>query len=204
MGLELSGSAGMLYKTLSAAVSGIDASIIEVDVSGIKTNEDYFHTVGLPCSARTDRERLEDRYQHGLELPLRKSSLRSYVTCLPKLQDVPSVGGRGFRKSKGICTPTSGMVRKIGGTALCINGTRDHVHLLIRMSTHHSIADIAQSDKNEFVEVGARALARTPSFCLANRLRRVHRERVGCRCASGLYFKPAGASQGKVVSRGVF
>jgi magnesium chelatase family protein len=34
----------MLYKTLSAAVYGIDASIIEVevDVSGIKTNEDHF------------------------------------------------------------------------------------------------------------------------------------------------------------------
>jgi magnesium chelatase family protein len=43
----------MLYKTLSAAVYGIDASIIEVevDVSGIKTNEDYFHTVGLPDAA---------------------------------------------------------------------------------------------------------------------------------------------------------
>ena len=40
----------MLYKTLSAAVYGIDASIIEVevDVSGIKTNEDYFHTLGYP------------------------------------------------------------------------------------------------------------------------------------------------------------
>jgi hypothetical protein len=37
----------MVYKTMSAAVYGIDASIIEVevDVSGIKTNEDYFHTV---------------------------------------------------------------------------------------------------------------------------------------------------------------
>jgi hypothetical protein len=40
----------MLFKTMSAAVYGIDASIIEVevDVSGIKTNEDHFHTVGLP------------------------------------------------------------------------------------------------------------------------------------------------------------
>lgn len=40
----------MLYKTFSAAVYGIDANIIEVevDVSGIKTNEDHFHTVGLP------------------------------------------------------------------------------------------------------------------------------------------------------------
>jgi hypothetical protein len=45
----------MLYKTLSAAVYGIDAGIIEVevDVSGIKTSEDHFHTIGLqtpPCA----------------------------------------------------------------------------------------------------------------------------------------------------------
>ena len=43
----------MLYKTLSAAVYGIDANIIEVevDVSGVKMNEDHFHTVGLPDAA---------------------------------------------------------------------------------------------------------------------------------------------------------
>jgi|HubBroStandDraft_1064217.scaffolds.fasta_scaffold63636_1 magnesium chelatase family protein len=43
----------MLYKTLSAAVYGIDANIIEVevDVSGVKTDQDYFHTVGLPDAA---------------------------------------------------------------------------------------------------------------------------------------------------------
>ena len=40
----------MLYKTLSAAVYGIDANIIEVEVdcSGIKMQEDHFHTVGRP------------------------------------------------------------------------------------------------------------------------------------------------------------
>src|SRR5882724_8086060 len=51
----------MLFKTMSAAVYGIDASIIEVevDVSGIKTNEDHFHTVGLPDAAvRESRERI--------------------------------------------------------------------------------------------------------------------------------------------------
>jgi Magnesium chelatase, subunit ChlI C-terminal len=39
----------MLYKTLSAAVYGIDANIIEVEaqVSGVKMSEDHFHTVGL-------------------------------------------------------------------------------------------------------------------------------------------------------------
>jgi hypothetical protein len=50
----------MLYKTLSAAVYGVDASIIEVevDVSGIKTMEDHFHTVGLPDAAvRESRDR---------------------------------------------------------------------------------------------------------------------------------------------------
>src|SRR5258705_106112 len=43
----------MLYKTLSAAVYGIDANIIqvEVDCSGIKTDQDHFHTVGLPDAA---------------------------------------------------------------------------------------------------------------------------------------------------------
>lgn len=58
----------MLYKALSAAVYGIDASIIEVkvDVSGIKTDEDYFHTVGLPHAAlRESRDRVRAA-QHGM------------------------------------------------------------------------------------------------------------------------------------------
>jgi magnesium chelatase family protein len=43
----------MLSKTFSAALYGIDANIIEVevDVSGIKLNEVHFHTVGLPDAA---------------------------------------------------------------------------------------------------------------------------------------------------------
>ena len=45
----------MLFKTLSAAVYGGNASVIEVevDVSGIKQNEDHFRTVGLPDAARS-------------------------------------------------------------------------------------------------------------------------------------------------------
>jgi magnesium chelatase family protein len=41
----------MLFKTLSAAVYGIDANLIEVevDVAGIKLNEERFTTVGLPA-----------------------------------------------------------------------------------------------------------------------------------------------------------
>ena len=50
-----------LSKTLSAAVYGIDANLIdvEVDYSGIVANEDHFHTVGLPDAAvRESRDRV--------------------------------------------------------------------------------------------------------------------------------------------------
>lgn len=64
----------MLYKTLSAAVYGVDANIIEmeVDVSGIKTNEDHFHTVGLPDAAvRESRDRVRSALRNcGYDVPL--------------------------------------------------------------------------------------------------------------------------------------
>src|SRR5437762_2802781 len=43
----------MLFKLLSAAVYGIDANIVEVevDVSGIRLDQDHFQTVGLPDAA---------------------------------------------------------------------------------------------------------------------------------------------------------
>ena len=51
----------MLAKVLSAAVYGIDANLIdvEVDLSGTITEEDRFHTVGLPDAAvRESRDRV--------------------------------------------------------------------------------------------------------------------------------------------------
>jgi magnesium chelatase family protein len=63
----------MLYKTFSAAVYGIDANIIEVevDVSGIKTNDDHFHTVGLPDAAvRECRDRVRSALRNcGYDIP---------------------------------------------------------------------------------------------------------------------------------------
>ena len=63
----------MLFKTLSAAVYGIDANIIEVevDVSGIKLNEDHFTTVGLPDAAvRESRERVRAALKNcGYDIP---------------------------------------------------------------------------------------------------------------------------------------
>ncbi len=51
----------MLYKTLSAAVYGIDANLIEVevDIAPFKAEEPKFTTVGLPDAAvRESRERI--------------------------------------------------------------------------------------------------------------------------------------------------
>jgi magnesium chelatase family protein len=51
----------MLAKVLSAAVYGIDANIIdiEVDLSGTFAEEDRFHTVGVPGAAvREGRDRV--------------------------------------------------------------------------------------------------------------------------------------------------
>ena len=63
----------MLYKTLSAAVYGIDANIIqvEVDCSGIKTDQDHFHTVGLPDAAvRESRDRIRSAMKNcGYDIP---------------------------------------------------------------------------------------------------------------------------------------
>lgn len=63
----------MLFKALSAAVYGIDASIIdvEVDFSGIKTTEDRFHTVGLPDAAvRESRDRVRSAIKNsGFDIP---------------------------------------------------------------------------------------------------------------------------------------
>jgi magnesium chelatase family protein len=51
----------MLFKVLSAAVYGIDANLIdvEVDYSGVVSDKDIFHTVGLPDAAvRESRDRV--------------------------------------------------------------------------------------------------------------------------------------------------
>ena len=63
----------MLYKTISAAVYGIDANLIEVevDVSGVKTEFDKFTTVGLPDAAvRESRERIRSALKNsGYDIP---------------------------------------------------------------------------------------------------------------------------------------
>src|SRR5215469_15308346 len=63
----------MLFKALSAAVYGIDANLIdvEVDYSGVVATEERFHTVGLPDAAvRESRDRVRAAIRNsGFSLP---------------------------------------------------------------------------------------------------------------------------------------
>ncbi len=63
----------MLYKTLSAAVYGIDANLIEVevDVAPVKAEKDFFTTVGLPdATVRESRERIRAALKNsGYDVP---------------------------------------------------------------------------------------------------------------------------------------
>jgi magnesium chelatase family protein len=63
----------MLFKTYSAATFGIDANIIEVevDISGVKTDEERFMTVGLPDAAvKESRERVRSALRNcGYDIP---------------------------------------------------------------------------------------------------------------------------------------
>ena len=63
----------MLYKTLSAAVYGIDANLIEVevDVAPVKSEKDIFTTVGLPdTTVRESRERIRAALKNsGYDIP---------------------------------------------------------------------------------------------------------------------------------------
>src|SRR5437868_14193774 len=62
-----------LFTARSAAVYGIDAHIIEVEVdfSNVKLNEEQFHTVGLPDAAvRESRDRVRSASKDaGFEIP---------------------------------------------------------------------------------------------------------------------------------------
>ena len=43
-----------------------------------------------------------------------------------------------------LCAYLGGIVREMGGVALIVNGTADHVHMLVRIPTGHSIAEVAR------------------------------------------------------------
>jgi magnesium chelatase family protein len=101
----------MLYKTLSAAVYGIDASIIqvEVDCSGIKCDQDHFHTVGLPDAAvRESRDRVRAALKNcGCDIP------PTHITINLAPADIKKEGsGFDLPMALGIVGAYGGLTRK--------------------------------------------------------------------------------------------
>src|SRR5213082_969489 len=101
----------MLYKTLSAAVYGIDANIIqvEVDCSGIKCDQDHFHTVGLPDAAvRESRDRVRAALKNcGYDIPA------THITINLAPADIRKEGsGFDLPKALGILGAYGGLNKK--------------------------------------------------------------------------------------------
>src|SRR3954464_1460721 len=101
----------MLYKTLSAAVYGIDANIIqvEVDCSGIKCDQDHFHTVGLPDAAvRESKQRVRSALKNcGYDIP------PTHITVNLAPADIKKEGsGFDLPMALGILGAYGGLARK--------------------------------------------------------------------------------------------
>jgi magnesium chelatase family protein len=101
----------MLFKTQSAAVYGIDASIIEVevDVSGVRTLQENFQTVGLPDAAvRESRQRVRSALRNcGYEVP------QTHITVNLAPADIKKEGsGFDLPMAMGILGAYGGLVKK--------------------------------------------------------------------------------------------
>jgi len=101
----------MLFKTQSAAVYGIDANIIEVevDVSNVRNAEDNFLTVGLPDAAvRESRQRIRAALRNcGFEIP------QTQITINLAPADIKKEGsGFDLPMAMGILGAYGGLTRK--------------------------------------------------------------------------------------------
>src|SRR5258708_5671105 len=101
----------MLFKTQSAAVYGIDANIIEVevDVSPARGPDDNFQTVGLPDAAvRESRQRIRAALRNcGYEVPLTQITINLAPADIKK-------EGSGFDlpMAMGILGAYGGLIKK--------------------------------------------------------------------------------------------
>ena len=96
-----------------------------------------------------------------------------------------------------------GIIHQIGGVALAINGTTDHVHILTRVPAKRSVADPVCLNKNQLIPLDSRTLAGASRVRLANRLRSILRQRIRGRWSEGLHLTSERASQEEIVSRRV-
>src|SRR5260221_3663997 len=103
--------ASMLFKTQSAAVFGIDANIIEVevDISPTRSQEENFQTVGLPDAAvRESRQRIRAALRNcGFEVPISKITINLAPADIKK-------EGSGFDlpMAMGILGAYGGLIKK--------------------------------------------------------------------------------------------
>src|SRR3954466_2626604 len=101
----------MLFKTQSAAVFGIDASIIEVevDISPTRSQEENFQTVGLPDAAvRESRQRIRAALRNcGFEVPITQITVNLAPASIKK-------EGSGFDlpMALGILGAYGGLIKK--------------------------------------------------------------------------------------------
>jgi magnesium chelatase family protein len=101
----------MLFKTQSAAVFGIDANIIEVevDISPTRSQEENFQTVGLPDAAvRESRQRIRAALRNcGFEVPI------TQITINLAPADVKKEGsGFDLPMAMGILGAYGGLIKK--------------------------------------------------------------------------------------------
>jgi len=103
--------ASMLFKTQSAAVFGIDANIIEVevDISPNRSQEENFQTVGLPDAAvRESRQRIRAALRNcGFEVPITQITINLAPADIKK-------EGSGFDlpMAMGILGAYGGLIKK--------------------------------------------------------------------------------------------
>ena len=101
----------MLFKTQSAAVFGIDANIIEVevDISPSRSQEENFQTVGLPDAAvRESRQRIRAALRNcGFEVPITQITINLAPADIKK-------EGSGFDlpMAMGILGAYGGLIKK--------------------------------------------------------------------------------------------
>ncbi len=101
----------MLFKTQSAAVFGIDANIIEVevDISPTRSQEENFQTVGLPDAAvRESRQRIRAALRNcGFEVPITQITINLAPADIKK-------EGSGFDlpMAMGILGAYGGLIKK--------------------------------------------------------------------------------------------
>src|ERR1700749_4169528 len=101
----------MLYRTLSAAVFGIDANIIEVevDINATQDNKTTFTTVGLPDTAvRESRDRVRAALKNcGYDIP------QSHITINLAPADIKKEGaGFALPMAMGILGAYGGLTKR--------------------------------------------------------------------------------------------